>query len=389
MFTRHITNELQSLAHDYPVVTITGPRQSGKTTLVQDIFPDKVYFNLEALDTREFAGLDPRGFLEKCPDGAILDEIQRVPELLSYIQEIVDSRDDKGLFILTGSHQLELHQAISQSLAGRTALLRLLPLSITELQTAGLDFSLDEYLLYGGFPRLHKDKLDVTKFYSNYVQTYVERDVRRLINIKDLAMFQRFIKLCAGRVGQILNIHSLSNDLGMSSHTVKEWLSVLEASFLIFQLQPYFENFGKRVIKSPKLYFTDVGLLTYLLGIEELSQVNRDPLRGNLVENLVILELIKARLNQGFEPQIYFYRDSNMQEVDVVYQRGNQLIPIEIKAAKTFTRYFLKNLEIFGKIVGPRCGPGYLIYGGEQEQQIHDIQVFNYKRTQDIILTGH
>jgi predicted AAA+ superfamily ATPase len=386
MFKREIANELRAAAKEYPVVTVTGPRQSGKTTVVQALFPEKKYANLEEPDTREFATLDPRGFLERFPEGAILDEIQRTPQLLSYIQAIVDKTKQKGMYILTGSHQLELHQAITQSLAGRTALLKLLPLSLTELAKADIDLTLDEYLLNGFFPRIYNDKLNPTKAYRNYFQTYVERDVRQLIQIKDLSTFQRFMKLCAGRVGQILNAHSLSGDVGVSSHTISEWLSLLEASFIIIRLQPYFENFGKRIIKSPKLYFTDVGLATYLLDIETTQQINRDPLRGALVENLVILELYKARLNQGLDPQLYYFRDNHQHEIDVIFKKSQQLIPIEIKASKTIANDFFKGLDYFSELVGTRCHEGFLVYGGEQQQRIEKFKVINYKESYKIVL---
>jgi predicted AAA+ superfamily ATPase len=381
MFKREIETELQQLATDYPVITIIGPRQSGKTTLVQTSFPKKEYVNLEAPDIRELADTDPRGFLEKYPDGAILDEIQRVPKLLSYIQTIVDNDKRKGLFILTGSHQLELHQAISQSLAGRTALLTLLPMSLDELLKAGIDLSLDAVLIKGGFPRIYKDNLDPTKANRNYFQTYVERDLRQLINVKNLAQFERFIRICAGRIGQVLNMEEIGGEIGIASNTVKEWISILEASFIVFRLQPYFENFGKRIIKSPKLFFTDVGLATYLLGIENEIQISRDPLRGHLIENLVVLELLKWRLNHGLDPQLYYYRDVQKNEVDVIFKDGNNLIPIEIKASKTFNPEFLKKLHFFQKLVGKRAPKGYLIYNGEQEQAIHSIELLNYKRS--------
>ncbi len=385
MYKRDLSSELTALAQDYPVVTVTGPRQSGKTTLVRDVFPSKPYVNLEALDIREMARLDPRAFLAQYPAGAILDEIQRVPELLSYIQVTVDEADTKGMFILTGSHQLELHQAIAQSLAGRTALLQLLPMSLDELARAGIELSLDETLLRGGYPRIYKDELDPTKAYRNYFQTYVERDLRQLIQLKDLTQFQRFIRMCAGRVGQMLNLESLGNDVGVSSPTVKEWLSILEASFIIIRLQPYYENFGKRLVKTSKLYFIDVGLASYLLGIENIIQMARDPLRGNLIENLVVLELIKTRLNQALDPQLYYFRDSHGHEVDLIFQSGHQLIPIEIKGAKTFNSDFLKNLSFFQELVRERCTNGYLIYAGDQEQKIGLFQIINYKHTVSIL----
>lgn len=385
LFKRQIESELQQLATHYPVVTVIGPRQSGKTTLVQHTFPDKPYCNLEYPDQRALAEADPRSFLDKFPQGGILDEIQRVPKLLSYIQTIVDQADQKGMFILTKSHQLELHQAISQSLAGRSALLTLLPLSLYELGYSGTEFSLDEIMIKGGYPRIYKDGLDPTKAYRNYFQTYVERDLRLLINIKDLTQFERFIKICAGRVGQIVNLEEIGGEVGISSHTVKEWISILEASFILFRLQPYFENFGKRMIKSPKLFFTDVGFATYLLGIENETQLSRDPLRGHLFENLIILELFKWRLNHGLDPQLYYYRDVQKNEVDLILKKGNNLIPIEIKSSKTFHPEFLKRLLYFQELAGERASKGYLIYAGEQQQQIHSIELLNYKQATSVL----
>lgn len=379
MYQRCLTSELLEMARNYPVVSVLGPRQSGKTTLVRHCFPQKIYVNLEALDLQEMAKIDPRGFLDQYPDGAILDEIQRVPSLLSYIQLIVDENPQKGMFLLTGSHQLELHQAITQSLAGRTALLTLLPMSLSELNSAGIDLDLDSSLLSGGYPRIYKDDLNPTKAYRNYFQTYVERDLRQLLHVKDLSQFQRFIKICAGRIGQLLNLEGLGNEVGVSSNTVKEWFSILEASFILFRLQPYFENFGKRIVKSPKIYFYDVGLAAYLLGIETGEQMSRDPLRGNLFENLVILELLKTRLNQGMDPQLYFFRDSHGHEVDVIYQSGNSLVPIEIKSSKTFHKDYLKNISFFQKVVGDRYKEGILIYSGEQEHTIQSCKLLNYR----------
>jgi predicted AAA+ superfamily ATPase len=386
MYDRSLSSELQLLALSYPVVTVMGPRQSGKTTLVRHCFPHKPYVNLEALDTQELAQQDPRAFLEKYPQGAILDEIQRVPSLLSYIQLLVDENQQKGLFILTGSHQMELHQAITQSLAGRTALLNLLPMSLIELTQAGIELSLDEALLKGGYPRVFKDQLDPTKAYRNYFQTYVERDLRQLIQVKDLVQFQRFIRICAGRIGQLLNLEGIGNDVGVSSNTIKQWISILEASFILLRLQPYYENFGKRMIKSPKIYFTDVGLASYLLGIENSSQMERDPLRGNLIENLVVLELMKYRINQGLDPQLFFFRDAQGHEVDLIFQKGRELIPIEIKASKTFNSDFLKNLRFFKDLVGERCKNGTLIYAGTQEQSVESFKVLNYAHASQALI---
>ncbi len=379
MFPRQIETELKGLAKQYPIVTIIGPRQSGKTTLVRNAFPEKPYANLEFLDIRAMALADPRGFLERFPDGAILDEIQRVPTLLSYIQPIVDELDRKGMFILTGSHQLELHEAISQSLAGRTALLTLLPMSLDELLNAEINLPLDELLIKGGYPRIYKEDLNPTKAYRNYFQTYVERDLRQLLHVKDLMQFERFVRVCAGRVGQILDLTGIGNEVGVSSHTVKEWISILEASFIVFRLQPYFDNFGKRIIKSSKLYFTDVGLAIYLLGIENQTQISRDPLRGHLVENFVILELMKWRLNRGLDPQLYFFRDVQKNEIDVIFKTGNHLIPIEIKPSQTFHPEFIQGIQFFQTIAKGRAPKGYLIYARDQEQKIHSIELLNYR----------
>lgn len=385
MYHRELHKELLSLAKSYPVVTIMGPRQSGKTTLAQLAFPLKPYVNLEAPDTRQLALLDPRHFLENYPQGAILDEIQRAPELLSYIQLIVDKRNDKGLFILTGSHQLELHEAITQSLAGRTALLTLLPLSLTELQKAGFDLSLNEALFRGGYPRIFKDQLDPTKAYRNYFQTYLERDLRQLIHVKDLAQFQKFVRLTAGRIGQLVNFEGLGNEVGVTSNTIKEWISILEASYIVVKLQPYYENFGKRFIKAPKLYFTDVGLACYLLGIENTTHLERDPLRGNLVENLVLLELMKYRLNQGLDPQLYYLRDPHQHEIDFLFQAGRDLVAIEVKSSTTFNSSFLDNLIFFQKILKDRMTKGYVVYGGTEKQLIDTFTLLPYKKAFECI----
>lgn len=379
MFEREIESEIKSLAKQYPIVTLLGPRQSGKTTVVRNVFPEKAYVNLEFPDVRAAALEDPRSFLEKLPEGAILDEIQRAPQLLSYIQPIVDEKDQKGMFILTGSHQLELQEAVSQSLAGRTILLTLLPMNLSELNKAGFDLSIDEWILKGGYPRIYKDDLDPTKAYRSYFQTYVERDLRQLIQVKDLMQFERFIQILAGRIGQVLNMEEIGGEVGISSHTVKEWISILEASFIVFRLLPYFENFGKRVIKSPKLYFNDVGLAAYLLGIQNETQVSRDPLRGNLFENAIILELKKYKLNQGLDPNLFYYRDIQKNEVDIIHKKGNTLIPIEIKSSKTFHANFLEKLVYFQTITKERSPIGYLIYGGDIEQGVYTNKVLNYK----------
>ena len=309
-------------------------------------------------------------------------------ELLSYFLTFKYSWMKKripGSFILTGSHQLQLSQAISQSLAGRTALLELLPLSINELANNGVNQTTNEYLLKGFFPAIYQHHLKATTHSNNYIKTYVERDVRQIINIKDLHSFHRFIKLCAGRVSSTINRESLGNDVGVSQNTIKSWLSILEASYITYHLQPYFENFGKRVIKSSKLYFLDVGIISYLLDIHSDDQMNHDRLRGSIFENMVVLEILKYQYNQGKDASIYFYRDSHGNEVDVIFKIHNKLIPIEIKSTSTFNSSLLKGVKYFKKLVGNKAPLAFLIYTGEQEQRIGDIQVMNYKNIHKVM----
>jgi len=384
MYRRNISETLLNVAKQYPIVTLLGPKQSGKTTLVRALFPQKPYVNLEPLDTRSAIASDPRGFLADHPHGAIIDEVQRIPELLSYLQVDVDEHPEKGKFILTGSHQLRLHEAISQSLAGRTALLRLLPLSTQELLQMQFEDQANGWIFKGGFPALYADNLNPTEFYRNYCQTYIERDVRAILKVHNLIHFQRFMKLCASRCGRLLNLSSFANDLGIAVDTVKEWLSIMEASFLIFSLPPYYENFGKRLTKSAKYYMTDLGLATYLLDIESITQLDRDPLRGELVENLVVLELVKYRFNLGRDPQLYFYRDNHQHEVDVIFKTGSELIPIEIKASRTFNNEFLKGLRYFRNLAPEQVTKGYLIYFGDQEFSVDGLKVINFRNMAQI-----
>ena len=377
MISRQIDGELTATAAEFPVVTLIGPRQAGKTTLARMHFPDHAYANLEAPDVRQLAMNDPHAFFSQFPPPVIVDEIQRVPELLSVIQVLADSSRKRGQFILTGSHQLRLQEAVSQSLAGRTALLRLLPLSISELGAAGIHCTRDEYIHQGFMPRLYDENVDPTRLYRNYCQTYIERDIRQMINIRRLTDFEHFMRLLAGRVGQVLNLHALAGDLGVSSTTLKEWLSVLEASHAVFRLNPYFENFGKRITKSPKIYFTDVGLASYLLGIESPAQASRDPLIGNLFENMVVIEALKSRLNAGREPELYFYRDNRGDEVDLLFRRNRQLIPIEIKSAMTFNMEFVKGITRFRKIASSAL-KGYVVYAGDLTPDLPDARVLRF-----------
>ena len=377
MIDRTLETTLKELSTKYPVVTVTGPRQSGKTTLCRKVFPKKDYVNLENLDIRQFAIEDPRGFLRNYPEGAILDEIQRAPDLLSYIQSIVDEAKKDGLFVLTGSQQFEVSSKINQSLAGRTALLKLLPFSIEEVSGHYDISSINRMVITGFYPRIYDKKLDPTTALGDYFETYVERDLRLLVNIKDLNLFQKFVRLCAGRVGQILNLKNLANDVGISHTTARSWLTLLEASYIIFLLQPYYSNISKRLIKSPKLYFYDIGLASYLIGLESELHASRDPLRGNLFENMVVIEALKYRLHRGKRNNLCFYRDSGGNEVDMVVTMGSNLFPVEIKAGETVTNDFFKGLKTFKKTF-PANTPlsSGLIYGGESIQMRSDVMVY-------------
>ena len=380
---RLLTEELLDCVREYPVVTLLGPRQSGKTTLVRSEFSDKAYFSLEDPEIRLAAEMDPRGFLSRLDQGVILDEIQRVPILLSYIQGIVDNVDEPGMFILTGSHQPDLQNKISQSLAGRTAILHLLPLALEEIEQVHPGLDVFDWLVKGCYPRLMVRNLKPERFFNGYVQTYVERDVRSLINIKDLSRFQQFLVLLAGRIGQVMNYSALANDVGVSSTVIKNWISVLKASFIVFELPPYFANIRKRVIKSSKIYFMDTGLAAFLLGIRTAEQAARDPLRGGLYENLIILEVLKFFYNQGTRPDIYFFRDSKGNEVDLLIRVQGRLLPVEIKSAATFSRTFLKGIKRFQSIASDCLDYGVVLYNGEEQFQIHNIQVFNPVKKKD------
>jgi predicted AAA+ superfamily ATPase len=335
------------------------------------------YANLERPDTRDFAASDPLGFLGSYPEGVILDEIQRAPHLLSYIQAAVDNQSHPGQFILTGSQQLEVLNTVSQSLAGRTAMLKLLPFSIPEMGRHYPPTSVDRLILTGLYPRIYDQQLDPTQALGDYFETYVERDMRQLAAVKDLSLFEKFVRLCAGRIGQILNLQSLGNDAGVSHTTARAWLSLLEASYILFILPPWYRNISKRLIKSPKLYFCDVGLASYLLGMETERHVSRDPLRGNLFENLVVIEALKYRYNRGQKSNLFFYRDGKGNEVDLILEFGPDLFPIEIKAGETITPDYFKGLKQFEKIIpGLPLGSG-LIYGGRERQMRSNTRIYN------------
>jgi predicted AAA+ superfamily ATPase len=373
MIPRELAPHIQRLFAQFPVLMLTGPRRSGKTTLLQSLFPEKPYVNLEDPDMRLFASRDTRAFLGNYPQGAIIDEAQHVPDLFSYIQGIVDKTNQAGLFILSGSQSFTLHSRISQSLAGRTAIVRLLPLSLNESTSAGYPLeSLEETLFNGRYPEVVTQKIAAEDYYANYLQTYVERDVRQLRNIGDLNTFVRFVKLCAGRTGQLLEYSSLANDIGVAVNTAKAWISLLEASYVIFLITPYTRNFNKRLIKSPKLYFTDTGLACSLLNIESSEQLQSHYLRGGLFENMVVLEFLKSRLHQAKRPNLHFWRDQRGREIDLVLEQSNEVRLIECKSAGTYHPDFFSGIRYLQEISGNAFSDATVVYGGEQEMKLSD-----------------
>ena len=369
MIKRTLTPKLTDLAQKFQVITLTGPRQSGKTTLVRAAFPSLAYVSLEEPDIRQIALTDPRGFLANYPAGAILDEIQNTPELFSYIQTIVDN-DRNVQFILTGSSNFLLMEKISQTLAGRTAILHLLPFSFSELANSAHAFDKYETLIFNGqYPRIYDRDILPVDFYPAYIQTYVERDVRMMKNIGNINAFIQFIQLCAGRTGQLLNYSSLASDAGISPNTAKSWISILEASYILYRLQPYHKNFNKRLVKSPKLYFYDTGVACSLLGIREESQVNLHYLKGALFENLIINEFIKQSFHRGERRYPYFWQDSRGKEIDCLLVDGETILPVEIKSGKTMSNSYFENLGYWRKLADIPEDAGYVVYGGEQSMR--------------------
>lgn len=377
LIERKLIVEAESLIKHFSVLTITGPRQSGKTTLCKIVFEKYKYVNLEDLQVRELIAASPKSFLIENSQGLIIDEAHYLPELFSYIQVLVDE-DKSRRFVLTGSSNFSLINEVTQSLAGRVAILNLLPLSLTELGEK-LNLPTDELLIRGGYPAVWNNSAPFADIYRNYYSSYIERDVRQLSNIKDVSNFQRFIKLCAGRIGCEFNASSFANELGVSVPTIQDWLSILETSFVIYRLQPYFRNQGKRLIKSPKIYFYDTGLVCYLLGIENVSHLNTHPVRGNLFENLIVIEFLKCRYNQGKEANVYFYRDNQQKEVDIVQENAGKLSIYEIKSAKDFHKDFLKGLLYFRKIFPLDVESSMLIYDGTMENPSNENGLLNFR----------
>jgi hypothetical protein len=383
MIDRSIAPLLVKLASQYPVLTLVGPRQSGKTTLAKALFPGKPYVTLEDPDLRRFASDDPRGFLAQYAGGAVFDEIQRAPELSSYLQGLVDADPTPGQFILTGSQQFELMNQVTQSLAGRTAILRLLPLTLAEAQRfrkSPKHPDLAATLLKGFYPRIHDKNLDPSQALADYFATYVERDLRQLAAVHDLQRFERFVRLCAGRSGQLLNLVSLGNDAGVTQPTARAWIDLLQTSFIVYLLPPWHTNTGKRLVKSPKLYFYDVGLACWLLGLRTANQVARDPLWGSLFENFIIMEAMKDRLNAGESAEMYFYRDSEGNEVDLLLPTGGKLHAIEIKAGATVNPDYFKGLKTFAAHHPQALTGGSVIFGGTDGQSRSDWPVYSWRQ---------
>jgi len=385
MIPRDARHTLQELARGYPVVAITGPRQSGKTTLAVETFGDKPYLSLEEPDQRQAAEADPRGFLARHPDGAILDEVQRCPELFSYLQGRVDRDRRPGQFILTGSQQFGILAGITQTLAGRIALLQLLPFSLPELSAGGWSPpDLDDLLFTGLYPPIYDRTLTPGIWHANYIQTYVDRDVRQLVNVRNLRDFHRFVRMAAARVGQLLNLSSLANDCGITHNTAREWLSVLEASYIVFLLQPHHQNFNKRLIKTPKLYFYDPGLAAWLLGVQEVGQLAVHPMRGALFESWVLSELLKRRYNRALPSNLYYWRDRTGNEVDVLIEEGSRLVPIEIKSGQTVTTDHLTGLARWLALAGTTAVSPRLIYGGDSGYSRSGIEVTPWREIRNL-----
>jgi len=379
MINRKASKKLSLLAKEYGVVSVTGPRQSGKTTLVKEHFPNHQYYNLEFLSDLEKISSDPVGFINSISNGVIIDEVQRYPDILSYIQVAIDDHFKPAKFVITGSQNLLLSDKVSQSLAGRVGILKLLPLSISELDMSDLlPDSFQKQILKGFYPSIYDKDQTPNLYYANYLSTYVERDVRSIKNVGDLSSFTRFLQLMAGRVGQILNLSEIGGVVGANHKTIGSWISILEASYIVFRLEPYYQNFGKRLIKSPKIYFTDVGLAAHLLRLDTVDEIRNYHGLGNLFENMIIADLQKQIFNELKSDNLYYFRDNKGLEIDVLIDSGNKILPIEIKSSATFSSSFLANLQQFKKISGIKTAK--LIYSGEGGQEVSGVSLNNYKR---------
>lgn len=370
----------------FAVITVTGPRQSGKTTLIRSLFPDMPYFSLESPDVRSYAENDPIAFLNQGSEGMVLDEVHNCPNLLSYIQGIVDE-NPRRRYILSGSSQFAMLKKVTQSLAGRSAVFELLPLSYSEIEDKAKDEPIDTLLFNGFYPAIHAGR-NIAKFlYPSYIKTYLDKDVRDLLRIKDLMQFHTFIRLCAGRIGSLFNASELANEVGVSANTVTSWLSILQASYVVMLLPPYYENLRKRLIKTPKLYFTDTGLACHLLGIESADQLARDKMRGALFENFIVMEAVKHRYNRGKESNAFFYRDSNQNEVDLLLKSNSALYGIEIKSSMTYHQDFEKSVRQLDKWINAPAAGKAVVYAGTLENRIGEVKFLNYRHLNEIL--GH
>jgi len=384
---RDLIKELKTLAKQFPVISICGPRQSGKTTLSKMAFKDYKYINLEHLSSRRFASKDPEGFLDAVSGekGVILDEVHHVPDLLSYIQIHVDTYEKSGFFVITGSQDLLLNEKISQSLAGRVALLTLLPFSIKEIKKEkDLPSNWSKAVFEGFYPRVIAGSSPAAKWATSYIETYLERDVRQIKNVVDLSQFKDFLILCAGRIGQLLDISSLSNDCGISTETVRSWMSILQASYIVYLLRPHYRNFSKRVIKAPKIYFYDTGLACSLLGIKSEEELLSHYLRGGLFECFVLSEFAKNEFNKGERPRIYFWRDRKGNEIDCIIEKRGKLIPVEIKSGKTINESFFDGLKFWNEISGTDPKDNFLIYGGSEGQRRTYANVLGWQMLEEV-----
>ena len=389
MIKRKLSSKLSTIAKQFPVIAITGPRQSGKTTLAKSVFADYRYVSLENIDTRAFAANDPRNFLSSFDNapGVIIDEIQEVPQLFSYLQEIVDTKKRPGFFVVTGSQNILLQEKISQSLAGRIAIFTLLPLSISELKDADLlPESVDSTMLKGFYPRLYAEQVDIQTWCNNYITTYLERDVRQLINVNNLLTFQRFLKVCAARIGNILNYADIARDCDISLNTAKAWLSILEASYIIKLVQPYYKNFNKRVTQTPKIYFYDTGIVCALLGIKKAEELNIHHMRGHIFENMIIADTFKYNFNSNMVPNIYFWRDTQGHEIDCLLEKSfDKLAPIEIKSNMTISDRFFKNIIDWKEIIKEPSIEGYLVYSGNENWIRREGKIFSWKNNFEML----
>lgn len=390
MITRSLEKKLHELAGYYPAVVVTGPRQSGKTTLCQMAYPDKPYVSLEALDTRDFARNDPRGFLAEYAGGAVIDEIQYVPELLSYLQNDIDARPDYGRFILTGSQHFGLSQSISQSLAGRCGILVLLPLGLEELNVfPNAPIDLFSILWQGAYPRIYDHDIPAAQWLADYTTTYIQRDVRQVINVGDLQAFSGFMKLCAGRTAQEINLSVLGGDAGISHNTARAWISVLETSYIIHRLPAWHTNIRKQIVKAPKLHFFDSGLLCYLLGIREPGQLRLHPLRGAIFESWVVSEIYKACVHNGLQPSLFHYREARGPEIDLLIEKGPELFTVEIKSGETVSKDIFKNLKYFASRMKEKSSKlsthSHVVYGGDESQHRSDARVLSWRHVQRVM----